>query len=86
MRNSRIVCQDVESSLPRPVKELKGFKKVNLKPGESSTVEIKLKRRAFSFWNPATKEWFAEKGKFIIHIGSSSRDVKLKKEIELLER
>ena len=84
MRNSRIVCQDVESSLPRPVKELKGFKKVNLKPGESKTVEIKLNKKVFSFWNPSTKDWFAEKGKFIIHVGSSSQDIKLEREIELL--
>jgi len=84
METAELYVQDVESSLPRPLKELKGFKKVNLKPGESKTVEIKLNKKAFSFWNPATKDWFAEKGKFIIHIGSSSQDIKLNKEIELL--
>ena len=84
METAELYVQDVESSLPRPLKELKGFKKVNLKPGESKTVEIKLNKKAFSFWNPATKDWFAEKGKFIIHIGSSSQDIKLNKQIELL--
>jgi len=83
METAQLYVQDVESSLPRPFKELKGFKKVNLKPGKGTTVEIKLDNKAFSFWNPATKDWFAEKGKFIIHIGSSSQDIKLKKEIEL---
>ena len=75
---------DVNSSVPRPVKELKGFEKLDLKPGESKIVEIKLNKRDFSFWNPATKGWFAEKGKFILDVGSSSEDIKLKKEVELL--
>ena len=83
METAQLYVQDMESSLPRPLKELKGFKKINLKPGESSTVEIKLSKKDFSFWNPATKDWFAEKGKFVIYVGSSSQDIKLKKEIEL---
>ena len=58
--------------------------KVNLKPGESKTVEIILNKKDFSFWNTATKDWFAEKGKFIINVGSSSQDIKLTKQIELL--
>lgn len=81
---AQLYVKDVESSLPRPGKELKGFKKVNLKPGESTTVEIKLGKKDFSFWNPATKDWFAEKGKFVIYVGSSSKDIKLKKGIDLL--
>jgi beta-glucosidase len=81
---AQLYIRDVESSVPRPVKELKGFKKVDLKPGESKTVEIKLNKKDFSFWNPTTKNWFAEKGDFILYIGSSSRDVKLQKEVELL--
>jgi beta-glucosidase len=84
METAQFYVQDVESSLPRPIKELEGFKKVNLKSGESTTVEIKLNKKAFSFWNPAIKNWIEEKGKFIIHIGSSSQDIKLNKEIELL--
>ncbi len=84
METAQLYIQDVESSLPRPIKELKGFKKIVLEPGESKTVELKLNKKDFSFWNPETKNWFAEKGKFIIHIGSSSKDIKLKKEVELL--
>ena len=81
---AELYVRDVKSSIPRPVKELKGFKKIDLEPGESKTVEIKLDKKDFSFWNPATQGWFAEKGEFILEIGPSSRDIKLKKEIELL--
>jgi len=84
METAQLYIQDVESSEPRPVKELKGFKKTELNPGEIKTIELKLGRQDFSFWNPGTKEWFAEKGRFIIHIGSSSKDIRLRKEIELL--
>ncbi len=81
---AQLYIHDVKSSVPRPVKELKGFKKIDLKSGESRTVEIKLDKKDFSFWNPATKGWFAEKGKFILNIGSSSRNIRLQKEVELL--
>jgi beta-glucosidase len=85
METVELYVQDVECSVPRPIKELKGFQKVELDPGESKTVVLTLDKKAFSFWNPATKNWFAEKGKFIIHVGSSSKDIRLKKEIELMD-
>lgn len=44
---------------------------------------LKLRSADFSFWNPKTGGWFVEKGKFVIHVGSSSADIRLKKEIEL---
>ncbi len=81
---AQLYIQDVESSVPRPIKELKGFRKVDVNPGESKTVVIKLTKQDFSFWNPKTKGWYAEKGSFIIHVGSSSQDIKLKKEVKLL--
>ncbi len=84
METTQLYIQDLESSVPRPVKELKGFKKVSLAPGQSEVVTIKLDRRDFAFWNPQTKEWFAEEGKFVIHIGSSSAAIRLKQEIELI--
>jgi beta-glucosidase len=83
METAQVYVHDVESSVPRPNKELKGFLKINLHPGESKTVNIKLTEKDFSFWDPQTKNWFAEKGKFIIQVGSSSKDIKLIKEIEL---
>ena len=64
--------------LPRPEKELKGFKKVFLKAGETQTVSIPLNRGAFAFYDPAKKGWVAEKDSFEILIGSSSRDIRLR--------
>jgi len=84
METAQLYIQDVESSVPRPIKELKGFRKIELEPGESRTVSLQLTNKDFSFWNPKTKDWFAEKGKFIIHVGASSSDIWLTKEIELL--
>jgi beta-glucosidase len=81
---AQLYVEDLQSSVPRPIKELKGFKKVEIEPGESVTVVLRLTKQDFSFWNPQTKGWYAEKGAFIIHIGSSSKDIRLKKEIELL--
>ena len=83
METAQLYVSDVEASVERPLKELKGFKKVELNPGESKTVEIKLDKKDFSFWNPETKDWYAEKGKFVVRVGSSSADIKLYKEIEL---
>jgi len=80
---AQLYVEDVQSSVPRPAKELKGFKRVELAPGESSEVIVRLTKKDFSFWNPITKDWLAEKGAFILHIGSSSKDIKLKKEIAL---
>lgn len=68
---------DQHSSLPRPPKELKGFKKIYLEPGESKTVELVLNREAFAFYDPEEKTWMAEKGKYDILIGSSVQDIRL---------
>jgi beta-glucosidase len=65
-------------SLPRPLKELKGFKKVFLQPGETQTVSIPLKHGAFAFYDPARSGWVAEQGAFEILAGSSSRDIRIK--------
>ena len=80
---AQLYIQDVESTVPRPVKELKGFQKVDLQPGESKTIVIELNKKDFSFWNPDTKDWFFEKGAFIIHVGASSKDIRLRKQLEL---
>jgi beta-glucosidase len=80
---AQLYIQDPECTVPRPVKELKGFRKVDLIPGENTTVEMALQKQDFSFWNPKTKDWFIEKGRFNIFVGSSSKDIKLKKSIEL---
>jgi beta-glucosidase len=79
----QLYVQDVESAVPRPLKELKGFTKVDLESGQSKNVAIELTTKDFSFWNPETKDWFFEKGAFIIQVGSSSKEIKVQKQIEL---
>ncbi len=80
---AQVYIRDMESSVERPFKELKGFGKVSLKPGESKKVIIKLNKRAFQFYDPEKMQWVAEPGKFEILVGSSSRDIRLKGEMEL---
>jgi beta-glucosidase len=63
--------------LMRPKKELKGFKKVFLQPGEKQTVSIPLNRSAFAYYDTAQKDWVAQPDKFEILVGSSSRDIRL---------
>jgi beta-glucosidase len=74
---AELYVHDVESSLPRPNKELKGFQKVSLKPGEKKTISIPLDRGAFAFYDPQRSGWVAEAGDFTILVGASSRDIRL---------
>jgi beta-glucosidase len=69
--------------LPRPLKELKGFNKISLKPGEKKTVSIPLDQRAFAFYDPAKAGWVSEAGDFKILVGSSSRDIRLQDNFHL---
>jgi beta-glucosidase len=61
----------------RPVKELKGFAKVSLIPGETKRISIPLNGRSFAYYAPDKKGWVAEAGKFGILVGASSRDIRL---------
>ncbi|MFN0028121.1 MAG: glycoside hydrolase family 3 C-terminal domain-containing protein [Acidimicrobiales bacterium] len=67
---------DDEASVARPPKELKGFAKVFLQPGETHRVHIDLDERAFSFWDPAMGGWRLEPGRFSLLAGASSRDIR----------
>jgi beta-glucosidase len=69
---------DSHSSVPRPVKELKGFAKLDLKPGESKRVSLRLDRRAFSFYDITKKDWSSEPGEFSILVGGSSDKIELR--------
>ncbi|MBN1991610.1 MAG: glycoside hydrolase family 3 C-terminal domain-containing protein [Anaerolineae bacterium] len=72
----QLYVRDVRSSLARPEKELKAFKKVALKPGETQTVAFTLDGRALSFYDPEKQGWVAEAGEFEILVGSSSQDIR----------
>jgi|LSQX01.2.fsa_nt_gb beta-glucosidase len=80
---AQVYVRDVESTIYRPEKELKGFKKVYLKAGEEKTVEIELCSRAFSFWNVLANDWTVESGDFEILVGSSSRDILLDAKVKV---
>ncbi|HYJ46487.1 MAG TPA: glycoside hydrolase family 3 C-terminal domain-containing protein, partial [Pyrinomonadaceae bacterium] len=82
---AQIYVRDLESSLPRPFKELKGFRKIFLKAGEKQTVSIPLARSAFAFYEPTKRNWLAEKGDFRIMVGSSSRDIRLEGNFRLAQ-
>jgi beta-glucosidase len=79
----QLYIEDVQSSVPRPLRELKGFQKIFLAPGETKTVTFRLDSSAFAFWSPEKKDWTVEPGVFKICIGDSSEDIKLYKPIEL---
>lgn len=74
---------DKESSLPRPLKELKGFSKVALAPGETKIVSFTISKDALSFFDDIRHEWIAEPGKFEVFIAASSTDIKAKLSLEL---
>ena len=61
----------------RPVKELKGFGKVFLQPGETKRVTVRLNRRSFSYYDVPSKQWTANPGEFAILVGSSSAKIEL---------
>lgn len=65
----------------RPVKELKGFEKVSLEPGERKTVIFELDHRSFAYFNTQTNDWFVESGSYGIEIGASSRDIRCSKKV-----
>lgn len=66
-----------ESKIFRAPKELKGFVKIHLDPGEEKKVSVELDDRAFAFWNTATEDWSVESGEYKILVGASSRDIRL---------
>jgi len=69
---------DDHASVPRPVKELKGFAKVDLAPGDTRRLTLTLDRRAFSFYDVKKGDWSAEPGDFTILVGGSSDDIRLR--------
>jgi beta-glucosidase len=72
----QLYVSDKKSSLPRPVKELKGFKKVYLKAGEEQTVTFTLEKSAWSYYDDAKSAWVAEPGAFEALIGAASDNIK----------
>jgi beta-glucosidase len=81
----QLYIRDLEASVPRPPKELKGFEKVSLLPGETKTISLTIDQGALAFWSEAERAWVAEAGVFEALIGSSSRDIRARAEFRLAE-
>ena len=79
----QLYISDLESSLPRPLKELKGFRKVTLAPGQTKTVSFTVGSDALSYFDSAIHSWVAEPGRFRAVVGSSSHDVRATAEFRL---
>ena len=75
---AEVYVGDTHARVPRPVKELKGFSKVMLKPGETRHVQVSLDRRAFSYYDVEKKDWAAAPGEFSILVGGSSDNTPLR--------
>ncbi len=79
----QVYVADKEASVDRPIKELKGFSKVFLEPGESRKVTVSLAERDFAFYDTDQKEFVAEAGEFEILAGASAADIRLKQTIAI---
>lgn len=79
----QLYVRDLTGVCRRPDKELKGFEKVTLEPGETKTVSITLDKRSFAWYNTELKDWYAANGTYELLIGASSRDIRLTSQIQM---
>ncbi len=79
----QLYVKHLNSTVPRPTKELKGFKRVTLQPGEQKTVEIPLPAESLAYWNTAKHAFEVEPDKVRIMVGGSSADIRLRKTIDV---
>lgn len=68
--------------MPRPIRELKGFAKVSLEPGQTKTVSFTLDQRSFAYWKDRIHEWYVEPGMYVVEAAASSRDIRQSAAIE----
>ncbi|HEX6732621.1 MAG TPA: glycoside hydrolase family 3 C-terminal domain-containing protein, partial [Pyrinomonadaceae bacterium] len=80
---AQVYVGDAHTKVPRPAKELKGFVKVNLRPGETRKVAVMLNRRALSYYDVETKQWRVEPGDFDVLVGRSSQQIELRGKLML---
>ncbi len=80
----QLYVSDLTGTVRRPVKELKGYEKVSLEPGETKTVTMILDKRSFAWYNTDLHDWYVSSGDYEILIGASSRDIRLKKIVHLV--
>ena len=80
---AQVYVSDPSTKVDRPERELKGFEKVNLAPGETKHVSIDLDARAFSYWSEAAHNWKIDPGKFVVRVGDSSENTPLSGDVTL---
>jgi beta-glucosidase len=80
---AQVYVGETRARLPRPPKELKGFAKVNLRPGETSRMQVTLDSRAFSYFDADGKRWRAEPGEYNVLVGHSSEQIELRGTLHL---
>jgi len=80
---AQLYVSDPSSTVKRPERELKGFEKVRLAPGETKHVALNLDARAFSYWDSKAHKWTIDLGKFVIRVGNSSENTPLSAELTL---
>jgi beta-glucosidase len=78
----QLYVSHINSKIERPIKELKGFERVNFSAGETKTVQIILKKKDLAYWDKSAGGWTVEKDKIKLMIGSSSADIKLSEIVE----
>ncbi|MBO4336919.1 MAG: glycoside hydrolase family 3 C-terminal domain-containing protein, partial [Lachnospiraceae bacterium] len=72
-----------QDGMPRPIHELKAFEKVALRAGETKTVTFELGSRAFAYWDKEIQDWYVAAGDYVVEAGSSSRDIKYTKKVNI---
>jgi beta-glucosidase len=82
---AQVYVGETRASVPRPLKELKGFERVMLQPGETKHVSVELDGRAFAFYDVEGKHWKVDAGEFGILVGDSSADTPLTSEVQVKE-
>jgi len=80
---AQLYVSDPSAKASRPERELKGFEKLHLTPGETRHVTLSLDARAFSYWDEAAHKWTIDSGKFVIRVGDSSESTPLSAELTL---
>jgi beta-glucosidase len=80
---AQVYVGDDECRLVRPKKELKGFDKVYLKPGESTKVCVRLDEEAFRYYDPIERRFIVDPGTFTVHVGASSADIRMTGKLEV---
>ena len=79
----QLYVADPQAAVLRPTRELRAFRKVLLQPGETVEVVLDLDARALSYWHPGLRRWVVEGGEFVLEVGSSSRDLRVRTSVQV---